>query len=665
MTLFRSKILRCILVALILLVNIPVTGFAEGEEEVLTGGIEIQGLEDINKPNPSPTPIPSPTPVPIASLEIISETVVETESWPGETVEFTFTVQNTGNVLLKDVAVIDSLDGKTNSDGHDDVDMSPQEIKIFKHKYLIPNGTRETISNKAYAQGVWQRKSPIPDVTVTSDEKTLQVKLLWPDIEIEKTVDPTEAFYGQTVEFTFKVTNTGTVPLYDIALADAELDYRDTLPKLGAGDSYEFVKSYTIPCEFVVPQVFSTISPSPSATFYNQATVTGWLESKSDEASIDVNCRPSPSPEPRPDYVTATDDASVSLKHEKLGLMLTKHAQSTEIIEPTDVSYREGPVIGGRCLLINDKQTTVYYFFDLYNTSNVPLHDLVIYDEQLGEPIVLNEFFDREVVIPVEGHLEVGPIPFSVVGITEWPLINTATAEGKGYCGEVLSQEATSCINLASIMIDKKVVPTTALVGDEVEYTLVITNKGNVNLYDVKVTDNQIAYSTSITKLEVGGSATYTVPYTVQTKDIGEFVNVASVMAATALQVDEIFFFPYMEVTDEDDAVLMVVVPATPTPQPTPEPEVTPTPIPQPEPTETPIIPENDEPVGPQEEEVTTEAVPLALPVIEEEEESLEPEALPLAVPVLPKTSEIPASFFYGLGGIFSGIGLYLRRRTK
>lgn len=61
-------------------------------------------------------------------------------------------------------------------------------------------------------------------------------------------------------------------------------------------------------------------------------------------------------------------------------------------------------------------------------------------------------------------------------------------------------------------------------------------------------------------------------------------------------------------------------------------------------------------------EVVPPEPVPLGAPTIEEPV-TLPEEIVPLAVPVLPKTGELPANLFYGLGGLITAVGAFLKRK--
>lgn len=63
-------------------------------------------------------------------------------------------------------------------------------------------------------------------------------------------------------------------------------------------------------------------------------------------------------------------------------------------------------------------------------------------------------------------------------------------------------------------------------------------------------------------------------------------------------------------------------------------------------------------------ETIPSEATPLSAPVIVPETPTAVPdEIIPLGVPMLPKTGELPAAVFYGLGGMLTAVGAFLKRK--
>src|SRR5437588_529981 len=77
-------------------------------------------------------------------------------------------------------------------------------------------------------------------VTVTNTLKPL-------GILIEKSVTPTSGAPGDTVTYTFKVTNTGQVTLFNILVTDDKLGTIGTIPSLAPGASTTLTKTTTLP----------------------------------------------------------------------------------------------------------------------------------------------------------------------------------------------------------------------------------------------------------------------------------------------------------------------------------------------------------------------------------------------------------------------------------
>ena len=74
------------------------------------------------------------------SVEIIKTATPTTYSTPGEEIEYTFTVQNTGNVTLSNVVVSDPLFGLT----FGPVTLSPNASETFTHTYTVTQAAIDT-----------------------------------------------------------------------------------------------------------------------------------------------------------------------------------------------------------------------------------------------------------------------------------------------------------------------------------------------------------------------------------------------------------------------------------------------------------------------------------------------------------------------------------------
>ncbi len=81
--------------------------------------------------------------------------------------------------------------------------------------------------------------------TTTDDDDHL-VDLISPAIQVVKSVDDATPGVGQTVTFTYVVTNTGDTTLFDVAVVDDQLGAIGTIPELAAGASATLTKTMVV-----------------------------------------------------------------------------------------------------------------------------------------------------------------------------------------------------------------------------------------------------------------------------------------------------------------------------------------------------------------------------------------------------------------------------------
>ncbi len=82
-----------------------------------------------------------------------------------------------------------------------------------------------------------------------------------------------------------------------------------------------------------------------------------------------------------------------------------------------------------------------------------------------------------------------------------------------------------------SLSVTKKADRSSAFAGDEINYTIRVTNNGNVILSNIAVTDEMLGISDSIASLAPGASQVFDGSYTVKSSDTGTLENTAAASA--------------------------------------------------------------------------------------------------------------------------------------
>jgi uncharacterized repeat protein (TIGR01451 family)/LPXTG-motif cell wall-anchored protein len=212
----------------------------------------------------------------------------------------------------------------------------------------------------------------------------------------------------------------------------------------------------------------------------------------------------------------------------------------------------------------NDTSPTsvvVTYTYTVTNTGEVPLVDVVVYDETL----------EQEVVLPVTtlapGESTFGTLELTVtaddVGVLDNVAIATASTEDGRDVDDTDDATVTvtvvspNVIESASITVVKtpdvtSIAYDAADGNDEViTYTYVITNTGDVTLYDITLVDDMLGTITlPKTTLAPDEVMTVTATYVLKAGDVGKAITNVVVVEGDTLDG--------RTVTDNDDAVVDV-----------------------------------------------------------------------------------------------------------
>ena len=445
-----------------------------------------------------------------------------------ETISYTFTVTNEGNVSLSNVTVTDPLiatiTGPTgDTDGDDELDVT--ETWIYTGTYAITQNDIDAgeVINQATAQGTAPNAVVVSDLSdensVLEDDPTITELCQNPIIALIKTgvINDTNgngcADVGETIDYNFIVFNLGNVVLTNVMVTDPLVSVLGGPITLGPDttDGTTFTAIYTI-----------TQADIDAGFVQNQATATGT--------------------DPSGNSVSDLSDDNSELENDPT---ITELCQNPSIaLIKVGVANDEN---GNGCADVGE---TILYTFSVKNTGNVALTDILVTDPMVsvaGGPINLNAGEEDTTTFTAVYTITQTDID---TGFIE----NQATAEGLAPNGDQVTDQSdnnsylendptiTELCQNPSISLEKTGVFNdtngngAADIGETISYSFTVTNTGDVTLYNIMITDPLPGIEISggpIAQLEPGevDSTTFTAIYTINDQDIanGEVVNQATV----------------------------------------------------------------------------------------------------------------------------------------
>jgi uncharacterized repeat protein (TIGR01451 family) len=412
----------------------------------------------------------------------------------GDTITYTFTVRNTGNVTLTNVTVTDP--GVTMSGG-----------PIASLAAGVTNSTTftatRTLTQANINAGVYNNTATVtgtppagPNVTA-QDNESVTIPAV-PSLSLVKTGTLNAgsngvADAGDTITYTFTVTNTGNVPLTNVTITDPGVTLSGGLIASlapGASNSTTFTATRTL-----------TQANINAGVYNNTATVIG-------------------TPPSGPN-VTAQDNESVNLPA----------APALTLVKTGTLNAGSNGVA--------DAGDTITYTFTVTNTGNVPLTNVTITDPGVtmsGGPIAsLAPGASNSTTFTATRTLTQANINAGVYN-------NTATVTGTPPSGPNVTAQDSESVSLAATP-SLSLVKTGTLnagsngvadAGDTISYTFTVTNTGNVTLTNVTITDPGVTITGGpIASLAPGASnsTTFTATRTLTQANInaGTYNNTATV----------------------------------------------------------------------------------------------------------------------------------------
>ncbi len=424
----------------------------------------------------------------------------------GELITYSYVVTNTGNVPLTGVTVAETPGAFTGSGTMSPI-QCPSPANLDPGAQLTCTATytltqqdidNGTVSNTATATG-----TPPTGPPITSPPSTVVIPAdAAPSLTVRKSADPTTVTTaGQTVTYTYVVTNTGNVTLTGVGITD---------------DPTAFTGSGSISAVACPPSRAATLPPGASMTCTASYTVT---QTDIDHGGF-TNTATAHGEYPAGTTVQSGPDSAAVTATQSPALTIAKTA------DPTTVTTAG---------------STVTYTFVITNTGNTTLTDVAPTETQSnrqGPLSVITCPADAASVPPGASVTCTATYQVTAADLTQQSLTDTAVANGTGPGGSAVTSPPSSAVvgvRTASLTLEKSVDPAVVQnAGAVVTYSFVVNNTGTATLTGVNVTETAFSGSggaptiTCPTDTLAGGSSmTCTATYTVTAADIasGQITN--------------------------------------------------------------------------------------------------------------------------------------------
>ncbi|WP_344400207.1 CshA/CshB family fibrillar adhesin-related protein [Promicromonospora sukumoe] len=449
-----------------------------------------EGTEDPVTSNESSTTTPLTAAEPAIALTKIATPHDEASFVVDQEIAYSFVVTNTGNVPLDDVTVDEAAFSGTGDLSAIDCPgtrLEPDRSMTCTATYTLTQGDIDAtrVTNTAQATG-----RPVGGGDPVSADDSAEIPgVADPLIGLEKSVEPeTARAAGETVEYTFHVINQGNITLTDPQVTETAFT--------GTGEA---------------PTVSCPAGPLPPGAAVDCTALYTLTQDDVDAGVVDNAATATATPSAGDPPVSEESTARVTIPETNTGITILKSADTS--------TYTE---IG----------QTVTYTFEVTNTGNRSLDDVVVEDTQFTGSGEL-----ADVVCPARtlgGGASMScsaTYEITQADLDAGTVYNAATASGTPTGATDPISTAPSDVTItaeqqAAISLVKTADPTQASQGDQIQYVFRVTNTGNVTLADPRIDETEFSGTGELSDvscptgpLAPGASVDCTGSYTVTAAD--------------------------------------------------------------------------------------------------------------------------------------------------
>jgi len=461
------------------------------------------GGKDPVSSEPSNTTVPSD---PHPGLSLV-KTADQKELVASETVHYSFKVTNTGNVTLHDVQV---NEGDFTGSGKMSAITCPDAAKSLAPGASVTCTATYTVTQDDVDHGSLQNTAtatgtpPGGGGPVDSDPSAVKIPSdPHPGLSLVKSADKTGLVAGETIAYTFVLTNTGNVTLSHLSIDETQFTGSGKLSDLSCPEG-----DYLRPGEQSICRATYQVTQDDvdRGSVENTATATGTPPNGGDPVTSE------------PSKVAVPQAAHP-------GISLVKTADQKTL------------VAGG----------TITYSFKATNTGNVTLRDVKVNEGAFTGSGKLSAITCPEAstsLAPGQWVRCTATYQVTQADVDRGSVENTATAAGTPPTGDPVSSDPSKVAVVQDakpgLSVVKSADKTELVVGETVKYSFVVTNTGNVTLHDVKVNEGEfsgtgqlsdITCPDGLAALAPAAQVTCTATYQVTQDDVdaGTLTNTATV----------------------------------------------------------------------------------------------------------------------------------------
>jgi uncharacterized repeat protein (TIGR01451 family) len=425
----------------------------------------------------------------------------------GDTLRYRFDVSNPGDFTLKNVVIVDGLEG-----------LGPVEVEWpGTPGELAPGSSAVAFADYTLTQSDVDRGSIANDATVTatppggqdavaaSSRVTTTTALERPGIDVEQTGGIRAGGIGQVgdlIDYEFTATNTGNVTLRDVQVSPRLTDLAVEIVWPDPANPGVLLPGQSVTVRGVHPITQADVDAGLVRSVVDASGVSG--------AGTRV-----------------TDTSSV------LDVPTVRSGPSLLVIKD---GVLRGPVAAG---------STIDYTITVVNDGAVTVRGVELADDRLpADALVIGSWPGAERVL-APGQQVVATASYTVTqaDVDAGRVLNVASARGEGPAGTVTAVSPTSVVPLTSstdgLGVEKTQSPSVLRAGELITYDYVITNTGVTTLREISLTDDQpgltrivITWPGEPGVLEPGQTATAQAFYEVTQDDVDRGVIASTVVGS-------------------------------------------------------------------------------------------------------------------------------------